>query len=106
VLTGFTLDAAYVGLYLAGNHFTLANRDNNVKGRAGEGYADGYLVSSDSRAIEYLHLKPGFFDPAVLDEVTKGKQPVALGELLTILSVPVQNHFVGPVLVIAGGELE
>lgn len=106
VLTGFTLDTASVGLFAAGANFALANRNQNARfGAKGQDLPDGYLVASNSEAIKYLYLKPGFYPDGILDLAGQTKQPVTLGEILTLLSVPSVNRFVGPVMAISGGEL-
>jgi hypothetical protein len=107
VLTGFTLDTAYVGLFAAGGNFVLANRNQVARfGDKGQNLPDGYLVASNNEAIKYLYLKPGFYPDGILELAGKTKQPVTLGEILTLLSVPSTNRFTGPVMAIIGGELE
>lgn len=107
VLTGFTLDTAYVGLFAAGGNFVLANQNQNARfGDKGQDLPDGYLIPSDNEALKYLYMKPGFYSDAILDLVGKTKQPVTLGEILTLLSLPSVNSFTGPVMAIIGGELK
>jgi hypothetical protein len=107
VLTGFTTETAYVGLFAAGANFALANQNDDARfGDQGQNLPDGYLVASNDEAIKYLHFKPGFYPDGNLELAGKTKQPVTLGEVLTLLSVPSENHFTGPVMAISGGELE
>lgn len=62
----------------------------------------GYLVAGDAAANKYLFFYPGHYDPKILDYAEATKQPVTLGELLS-LGVPAVNAFAGPVFVINGG---
>jgi len=68
----------------------------------GTGLPAGYLVSGDEEANQYLFLQPGAYDPALLDLAERTKQPVTVGELLTVGSLPPTNNFPGPVLVLTG----
>ncbi|PVH78197.1 hypothetical protein DL98DRAFT_550201 [Cadophora sp. DSE1049] len=63
---------------------------------------DGYLISSNAEANKYLFLKPQFYDPGILTLGEATKQPVTLGELLSLGSLVMQNNYNGPVLVITG----
>ncbi|KAF2681206.1 hypothetical protein K458DRAFT_372073 [Lentithecium fluviatile CBS 122367] len=67
-------------------------------------YPSGYLVPADLTATQYVFLNPGFFDVglAVLSEQTK--QPVTVGEILTIGNAPKTSSFTGPVLVFTGDK--
>jgi pimeloyl-ACP methyl ester carboxylesterase len=69
-------------------------------------YPSGYLVPADLTATQYVFLYPGFYDIglAVLSEQTK--QPVTIGELLTIGNAPSNSSFSGPVLVFTGEKDE
>ena len=128
VLTGFSMNASFVGLFQAGGDFVLANlnqpfRFGNVSQEmvasilnmygltdyvAGveigyrTPYADGYLTNTNINANQFLFLLPGYFDAmlGLLGENTK--QPVTLGELLTLGSAPMMNSFAGPVLIVTG----
>lgn len=65
---------------------------------------DGYIVPANAGANQYQFLLPPYFDPEILPVVEKSKQPVTLGEILTIgSSAPAPNDFAGPVLVFTGG---
>jgi pimeloyl-ACP methyl ester carboxylesterase len=100
VLTGFSMNASFVGLFFAGGNFVQANQ-NTPRFAA---YPKGYLASSDSSANEYLFLLPGYFDPHIVTVAEATKQPVTVGELLTLGSAPAINPYTGPVLVITGGR--
>ena len=65
-------------------------------------YADGYLANSNVNSNQYLFFLPGFFDPQLGFAAEATKQPVSVGELLTLGSVPMVNKFKGSVLVITG----
>lgn len=65
---------------------------------------NGYLINSDAEANKYLFFKPGYYDPAILTLAENTKQPVTLGEILTLGSLPMMNAFTGPVLVITGSN--
>ncbi|KAG4425907.1 hypothetical protein IFR04_000851 [Cadophora malorum] len=67
-----------------------------------QGLPNGYLISSNAEANKYLFLKPQFYDPGILTLGEATKQPVTLGELLSLGSLVVQNNYNGPVLVITG----
>ncbi|KAB2571331.1 hypothetical protein BFW01_g4345 [Lasiodiplodia theobromae] len=63
---------------------------------------DGYITPANSGANQYQFLLPPFFDVDILALAERTKQPVAVGELLTLASAPAQNNFDGPVLVFTG----
>lgn len=63
---------------------------------------DGYIISSNANANQYNFFAPPFFDPALLAYAEVSKQPVTVGELLTLASSPATNPFTGPVLVFTG----
>ena len=65
-------------------------------------YPPGYLTNANIGANQYLFALPGFFDPGLLLVGENTKQPVAVGELLTLTSAPMKNAYPGPVLVITG----
>lgn len=67
-------------------------------------YPPGYLTNANSGANQYLFLLPGFFDPGLLLVGEETKQPVTVGELLTLTSAAKMNAFAGPVLVITGSN--
>jgi len=93
-----------VAAYIAGSPLfdLLQGIDLAAALRPGAGYPDGYLVSSDVQALQYLFLHPGHFDRQLLVLAEASKQPVTLGELLTLRSLPATSSFLGPVLVLTG----
>ncbi|CAD6584822.1 MAG: hypothetical protein ASARMPREDX12_001761 [Alectoria sarmentosa] len=67
-------------------------------------YPAGYLTNANIGANQYLFFLPGFFDPGILLVGENTKQPVTVGELLTLTSLPMLNAFAGPVLIITGSN--
>lgn len=65
-------------------------------------YVDGYLANKDVSTQQYLFLQPERFDLGILFAGEQAKQPVTVGELLTLGSLPMTNNFAGPVLVLTG----
>ena len=65
-------------------------------------YPAGYLTNANIGASQYNFLLPGYFDPNLLLVSENTKQPVTVGELLTLTSAPKTNAFAGPVLIITG----
>jgi pimeloyl-ACP methyl ester carboxylesterase len=63
---------------------------------------NGYLVSSDQQANKYQFFHPNYYNPAILPYTEGTKQPVTLGEILTLGSLPMKNNYAGPVMVING----
>jgi pimeloyl-ACP methyl ester carboxylesterase len=131
VLTGFSMNASFVGYFAAGADFQLANLNQPL--RLGSGniaaglnyltqtygltdllagldltsvqaldYANGYLVNSNVNSQQYLFFLPGSFDTGILYYGEQTKQPVTQGELFTLGSLPMMNTFAGPVLVFTG----
>lgn len=132
VLTGFSMNGSFVGFFGAGGDFVQANLNQPFRfGNAstslaiesvlsaygladlvagvmppqGLNYPNGYLTNTNVNANQYLFFLPGFFDPGALATGELTKQPVTVGELLTLGSVPMMNAYAGPVLVITGCEL-
>ncbi len=93
------MNASFVGYFFAGANFVEANENTP---RLAE-YPNGYLISSDIEANQYLFFYPGYFDPNILVLAENTKLPVTVGELLTLGSAPMMNTFTGPVMVISGG---
>lgn len=131
VLTGFSMNNSFIGYFIAGNNLQQANlnqplRFGNTSTRSniqqalqdfaltdiftypnptsnyGLNYPRGYLVNSDVNALQYSFLLPGYFDTEVAYFGEQGKQPVTVGEALTLGSVPMTNQYKGPVMVITG----
>ena len=65
-------------------------------------YPSGYMASSDLTSLQYAFLYPGNYDVGLALEAEKTKQPLTIGELLTIGSAPSSSSFTGPVLVVTG----
>lgn len=106
VLTGFSFDLAFVGLFIAGANFVQASRNQpNRFGNDGQNLHSGYLVNNNAEALKYIFLKPNFYPSGLLNFAEDMKQPVTLGEILTLASVSAPNSFAGPVLVFNGGAL-
>lgn len=93
MFTQFTQTYQFFAEYLAPIDFTTLEPYD---------YPPGYLVQSDAGTTNYLFLFNGYFDPMILPVAEAGKQPVTVGEGLTLTSVPTMNTFTGPVLVITG----
>jgi len=129
VLTGFSLNGSFVGLFGAGGDFVQANLNQpfrfgnvsttlavesvlNMYGLAdltagisppqGLNYPNGYLTNTNVNANQYLFFLPGYFDQGALIAGELTKQPVTVGELLTLGSVPKVNAYAGPVLIVTG----
>lgn len=65
---------------------------------------NGYIISSDAEANKYQFLYPNYYDPEILYLAEETKQPVTVGELLSLGGLPAPNKYTGPVLVINGGQ--
>ena len=131
VLTAFSMSSTFVGFFGAGANFEQAYlnqpfRFGNVSASASTmesllnmysltdylvgitssspslDYPAGYLTNANIGANQYLFFLPGFFDPGVLLVGEKTKQPVTVGELLTLTSGPMVNAYAGPVLIVTG----
>ena len=124
------MNASFVPFFAAGANFVQANKNQpfrfgNVSPMAaaeflgmygltdyaagleipmGMNYPDGYLTNANANANQYLFFYPGNFDEGALLAGEAAKQPVTVGELLTLPSLPMMNGFAGPILVIAGCE--
>ncbi|KAK7540761.1 Alpha/Beta hydrolase protein [Phyllosticta citribraziliensis] len=81
-----------------------ANLANLLSPSAGspQNLPSGYLVTGNPSANQYNFFLPGYFDAGLLYESERTKQPVTVGELLTLSSLSPTNAFAGPVLVITG----
>lgn len=131
VLTGFSMNASFVGYFTAGNDLQQARLNQPIRFGAPQdavtltnvlnqyaltdlvapvdyttqvqyNYPLGYLANSNVNALQYLFLFPGFFDTMIAYFGEKTKQPVTVGEALTLGSVPMMNQFRGPVYVVTG----
>lgn len=104
VLTGFSFNTSFSSYFVAGANFHQANQVFSSKNTSSSYYPPGYLVSSNVVANEFLFFTPPYFDPKILAFAEQNKKPVAIGELLTMGSVPIQSPFKGPVLIITGSN--
>lgn len=133
VLTGFSMNSSFVGFFAAGADFQQANLNqplrfgsttqamalnsflNNygltdvlapvdVTALSPLNYTNGYLTNSNANSNQYLFFYPNHFDTGLLYFSEQTKQPVTIGELLTLGSVPMMNSFAGPVMVIDGSN--
>lgn len=108
VLTGFSMNATYLPYFLAGANFQQARLDKEISSRAAHDpsskYAPGYMASANANSNEYLFFYPAHFHPGMLDFAEKSKQPVSVGELLTVGSLPASSKYAGPVFVITGSH--
>lgn len=134
VLTGFSTNSSFMPIFLAGNALQqaylnqplrfgnmsavlTANQFTQTFGGFSDllapidlttikplNYPPGYLTNADAGSTNFLFLYNGNFDPKILYVGEKAKQPVTVGELLTVGSVPTTSGFSGPVLVFTGGQ--
>ncbi|KAE8360860.1 hypothetical protein BDV27DRAFT_167404 [Aspergillus caelatus] len=101
ILTGFSPNASFQTLFLAGANF----QQTHIQ-QPDSGYSPGYLSSSDISANQYLFFSAPYFDPGILPFAEATKQPVTIGELLTAGGALFSSQFTGPVLIITGsGDL-
>lgn len=128
VLTGFSLNSSFVGYFGAGADFVQANLNQpfrlgnlssstvesflntygltdyvaGISPSPGLAYPNGYLTNTNINANQYLFALPGYFDTGLLEVGEATKQPVTVGELLTVTGGPTTNVYAGPVLIITG----
>jgi pimeloyl-ACP methyl ester carboxylesterase len=76
----------------------------NATGATPLDYPSGYLIQSDLTATQYVFLNPGFYDVGLAVVAEQTKQPVTIGEILTIGNAPKTSAFTGPVLVFTGDK--
>ena len=97
-LTGFSQNGSFVGFFELGSNFIEANEV-----AAFSAYPVGYLAAGSQQAVQIDFFAPGDFDPAVLTYAYKNRQPVTVGELLTIGGETASpNPFAGPVHIVTG----
>ena len=133
VLTGFSTNSSFTPYFLLGANFMQASTvqplrfgsidlmmaqsliaNSALAGYAagidfaslpkGQGLPNGYLSSGNAAADQILFLLAGYFDPMLAMYAEQIKQPVTIGELLTVGSAPMMNPYKKPVLVITGRE--
>lgn len=99
VLTAFNQVPNFFGLFMFGSDFISVK---DIKGLA-DRYADGYLCSQSAIGLQSNFFAPGDFDDKMLSATAAGGQPAAIGELLTLASMPRRSKFKHPVLIVTGG---
>ncbi|KAJ5716000.1 uncharacterized protein N7483_013181 [Penicillium malachiteum] len=104
VLTGFSLNSSFTPLFLAGANFQQASQNRTTSTQSSNKYSPGYLSSGNAGNCEFLFFYPNYFDSKILAYAEQNKQPVTVGELLTMGSLPTTNDFTGPVFVIDGSN--
>ncbi|KXT17506.1 hypothetical protein AC579_3230 [Pseudocercospora musae] len=97
VQTGFSKNASASLLVAANAHLAR----ENIPGWSKLSSSAGYLTWGDELANQYAFFHYGAFDPEVLAESEKIKQPTGVGEILTIGSWEAKD-FAKPVLVFDG----
>lgn len=106
VLTGYSSNGAYVPATLAGWDLQLASL--NKPDRFGVGsnspLPNGYLLTGTIRANQLAFFKYPQFDPVLLSYAEARKQPVTVGELITLAAGIVPTKFTGPVHVVTGAN--
>ncbi|KAJ5604998.1 hypothetical protein N7510_010152 [Penicillium lagena] len=106
VLTGFSMNATFLPYFIAGANFQQArlNLSPDVLSKTGRQYSPGYLTIADKGNNEYIFFSPPYFDPEILVFGEMIKQPVTVGELLTLGSLPKMSSFTGSVLIVCGSN--
>jgi len=106
VLTGFSMNSSFMPMFMAGANLQQArlNRSPGAFSNPGQDYTLGYLTNADMGNNEYMFLCPGNFDPELLAFTEKNKQPLTIGELLTVTSIPTESKFTGPVIIVTGAH--
>lgn len=99
ILTGYSTNSTFMPYFLAGSTFQQTKPSPNR-----QNYTAGYLSAATIANTEYAFFYPGNFDPRILAFGDKIKQPVTVGELLTIGGIPKQSRFTGPALIITGSN--
>jgi len=131
VLTGFSMNASFVGYFASGGNFQQAFLNQPFRfgspvdaaavnyairaygltdyvapfeftGVSTLNYPPGYLTNANVNSQQYLFFLPNYFDTGILYYGEQTKQPVTTGELLTLGSAPATTGFKGPVLVFTG----
>ncbi|KAK4996695.1 hypothetical protein LTR66_003751 [Elasticomyces elasticus] len=131
VLTGYSTNGTFTGLFFAGANLQQANLNQPLRfGSASNygvfkafvdnfalvdlvtplqmapvesfNYVNGYMTNANANSQQYMFLQPGYFDPGILYYGEQTKQPVAIGELLSVGALPAMSTFKGPVLVFTG----
>ncbi|OQD99676.1 hypothetical protein PENVUL_c063G09902, partial [Penicillium vulpinum] len=99
VLTGYSTSCDYMPMFLSGANFQQAR----LNGKNSD-YTAGYLTNADVGNNVYLFFYPPHFDTSLLEFAEENKQPMTIGELMTITGLPAESSFTGPVYVIDGAN--
>ena len=125
VLTGFSTNSSFVPVFASGGNFVQAFDNQPFRlggdtiGTAGVtnaygeldysaalspplDYPKGYLANANINSNQFNFFLPKFFDLGAQVAGESTKQPVTVGEMLTLGSLPTANQYAGPVLVITG----
>lgn len=101
-LTG---DGADDNANIAGNEFSMTDFFVPTEdGGPMYDYSAGYMITKDVSALQFSFLYPPYFDPDITSFGEARKQPVTMGEVLTLGALPMTTPFVGPVLVFTGSN--
>ncbi|KAI9664983.1 MAG: hypothetical protein M1821_006431 [Bathelium mastoideum] len=82
-----------------GNILTLSNASSAPEP---QDLPSGYLTWADICSYQYTFLYPGFYDFELALQLETTKQPLTVGEMLTIGSHPASTSFSGPVQIMTG----
>ncbi|KAK2013749.1 alpha/beta-hydrolase [Colletotrichum eremochloae] len=100
VLTGFSANASFFANFILGGAFIQAGEVPSLSN-----YPPGYIASSYEGAVQLNFFAPHNFDSEILTAAYKSRQPLTIGELLTVGGeVGSPSTFAKPVLVITGGN--
>ncbi|RMZ72293.1 catalytic [Pyrenophora seminiperda CCB06] len=110
-----TTDGNQSAINIAGAHLTPADEWNELATTevmdlflgynetvTSYNYPSGYITSSDLTSLMYAFLCPGYYDIGLALEAERTKQPLTIGEMLTMTNTPHSSSFTGPVLVLTG----
>lgn len=99
VLTGFSQVPQYMAYFALGGNFVPVNESKSLADK----YAPGYVAPKSSVGVHINFFGPDNFDSGLLESAYRNGQPAAVGELLTVGSVPKTSNFAGRVMIITGG---
>ncbi|GKT47179.1 uncharacterized protein ColSpa_07360 [Colletotrichum spaethianum] len=98
ILTGFAANSTFLPYFFLGGAFVEANNAPSLSH-----YPPGYMASSYEGGVQICFFAEDNFDPAILKAAYQSRQPVTVGELLTIGGeAGSPSTFAKPVLVITG----
>ncbi|KAG6021740.1 hypothetical protein E4U41_002418 [Claviceps citrina] len=98
VLTGFSQVPQYMAYFALGANFVPVMDIRSLAGK----YRTGYVAPQSRVGVHINFFAPDNFDPGLLESAYRSRQPAAVGELLTVGSVPSSSDFAGPVMIITG----